>query len=62
MTPIGLIFAGPLADRVGVQSWYLVGGVVCALMGVWGFSNRNLMEIEETDATHSFDSQAKDKT
>jgi DHA3 family macrolide efflux protein-like MFS transporter len=47
MAPIGLIFAGPLADRVGVQSWYLVGGVVCALMGVWGFSNRNLMEIEE---------------
>jgi DHA3 family macrolide efflux protein-like MFS transporter len=47
MAPIGLIFAGPIADRVGIQAWYLVGGVVCALMGVWGFSNRDLMEIEE---------------
>lgn len=47
MAPIGLFFAGPLADRVGMQTWYLLGGVVCALMGVWGFTNRSLMEIEE---------------
>ena len=24
-----------------------LGGVVCALMGVWGFTNRNLMNVEE---------------
>ncbi len=47
MSPIGLIFAGPIADRFGVQSWYLVGGLVCSLMGVWGFTNRSVMTVED---------------
>lgn len=49
MAPIGLIFAGPIADQIGVQSWYLIGGIVCALLGLWGFSNKSLMRVEEED-------------
>jgi len=35
--PLGLLLAGPLTDRVGVQPWFWVGGSVCALMGLVGF-------------------------
>ncbi len=32
MTPLGLIIAGPVADALGVQVWYLLGGSICLLM------------------------------
>ncbi len=32
MTPVGLLLAGPLADAYGVQTWYLVGGLVVLLI------------------------------
>ena len=47
MTPIGLIAAGPIADQVGVQSWYLVGGVVTSLLGVAAFFIPAIIEIED---------------
>jgi DHA3 family macrolide efflux protein-like MFS transporter len=34
MSPLGLLIAGPLADKVGVSSWFLVGGVSCILMAL----------------------------
>ncbi len=37
MAPLGLLVAGPVADALGVRSWYLMGAVVCAAMGVGGF-------------------------
>ncbi|MFM8322179.1 MAG: MFS transporter, partial [Chloroflexota bacterium] len=46
MTPVGLIVAGPLADRLGVQTWYLVGGVVTALMGLGALFLPAVMNIE----------------
>jgi len=33
MAPVGLIFAGPIADTFGIQSWYVVSGGVLALLG-----------------------------
>jgi DHA3 family macrolide efflux protein-like MFS transporter len=33
ISPLSLAVAGPLADYLGVQFWYVVGGVVCVLMG-----------------------------
>ncbi len=47
MSPLGLIIAGPVADTLGVQSWYVVGGVVTALMGLAGFFIPALMRFEE---------------
>ena len=35
--PVGLLLAGPLADAWGVQTWFVVGGLVCAGMGLLGF-------------------------
>jgi DHA3 family macrolide efflux protein-like MFS transporter len=46
MTPVGLLLATPLADVVGVRSWYLAGGLVCAAMGGAAFLVRPIMGIE----------------
>jgi DHA3 family macrolide efflux protein-like MFS transporter len=46
-TPVSLILAGPLADKLGVQSWYVTGGVLCTLMGIAGFFIPAVMKIEE---------------
>jgi len=34
MSPIGLIIAGPIADKLGVQTWFVIGGIVTVLMGI----------------------------
>jgi DHA3 family macrolide efflux protein-like MFS transporter len=47
MAPLGLIIAGPVADALGVQSWYVIGGITCALVGVVGFFIPVVMNIEE---------------
>ena len=36
IAPLGLILAGPLADTLGVQSWFIVGGVTTIAMGTLG--------------------------
>ncbi len=46
MTPIGLMIAGPLADKFGVQSWFVVGGFVTMVMGVSGFFIPMIMNVE----------------
>lgn len=47
MAPIGLMIAGPVADRVGIQAWFLVGGLLCILMAVAGLFIPAVMNIEE---------------
>ncbi|HSJ53291.1 MAG TPA: hypothetical protein VLC52_06040, partial [Anaerolineae bacterium] len=46
MMPFSLAVAGPLADVVGVQPWYLVGGAIFALVGAASFFVRPLVNIE----------------
>jgi DHA3 family macrolide efflux protein-like MFS transporter len=46
MSPVGLVIAGPIADWVGVQTWYIAGGIVCSLMGVVGFFIPAIAQIE----------------
>jgi DHA3 family macrolide efflux protein-like MFS transporter len=46
MSPVGLAIGGPIADRVGVQTWYIAGGIVCFLMGVIGFFIPAIARIE----------------
>ncbi|MBU1662461.1 MAG: MFS transporter [Chloroflexi bacterium] len=46
MAPIGLLIAGPLSDRIGIQTWFLLGGLICVLMGIAGFFIPALMNIE----------------
>jgi DHA3 family macrolide efflux protein-like MFS transporter len=45
--PLGLLFAAPLAELVGVGTWYLAGGVACVAMGIAGFLVPALMRIED---------------
>jgi MFS transporter, DHA3 family, macrolide efflux protein len=47
MMPLSLAVAGPLADAVGVQPWYLVGGAIYALVGAASFAVRPLVNIEQ---------------
>jgi len=47
MAPLGLAFAGPIADRFGVQVWFLVGGVVTLIMAVFGLTNPHIRRFEE---------------
>jgi DHA3 family macrolide efflux protein-like MFS transporter len=47
MAPIGLMIAGPVSDRVGIQAWFLLGGVLCVLMGIVGLFIPAVMNIEE---------------
>jgi DHA3 family macrolide efflux protein-like MFS transporter len=47
MTPLSLIIAAPLADTLGVQSWFLLAGVTTALMGICGLFIPAVMKFEE---------------
>lgn len=44
---ISTVLAGPIADALGVQSWFVAGGVVCMLMAVLGLLIRSVRDIEE---------------
>ena len=48
MAPLGLMIAGPIADQFGIQTWFLVGGLLCIIMGFAGFFIPVLVNIEET--------------
>lgn len=47
MTPLGLIIAGPTADVLGVQFWFLLSGGVCILMAVGAFFIPGLLNVED---------------
>ena len=46
MAPIGLVIAGPVADLVGIQVWFLLAGTLCIVMGVAGLFVPAVMNIE----------------
>jgi MFS transporter, DHA3 family, macrolide efflux protein len=47
MAPIGLIVAGPLADLFGVRTWYIIGGIATALLGMVAFTIPAVMHVED---------------
>ncbi|MCX7854627.1 MAG: MFS transporter, partial [Anaerolineae bacterium] len=53
MMPLGTAIAGPVADWLGVQVWFLVGGMVCALMGVVSFFVPAIVHMEDQMASSS---------
>jgi DHA3 family macrolide efflux protein-like MFS transporter len=46
MAPLGLMISGPIADRVGIQSWFYLGGALCIFMGLVGLCIPAVMNIE----------------
>jgi len=53
MSPIGLIIAGPISDKMGIQTWFLLGGSLCILMAIAGLFIPALMNIEEKAAQNA---------
>jgi DHA3 family macrolide efflux protein-like MFS transporter len=53
MMPIGLLFAGPIADFFGVQFMFIVAGIVTAMTAIMAFFSRPLMEIEDNHSKES---------
>jgi MFS transporter, DHA3 family, macrolide efflux protein len=47
MSPIGLMVAGPVVDRFGIQVWFILGGSLCVLMGIASFFIPSVMNIED---------------
>lgn len=47
MSPLGLIVAGPVADTLGVQTWFIVGGVGTILIALIGASVPSVMNLDQ---------------
>jgi DHA3 family macrolide efflux protein-like MFS transporter len=48
--PIGLAFGGPVADLIGIQSWFLIAGIPTAMIGAIAFLLPSVMGIEDPDS------------
>ena len=53
MAPLGMAVAGPVADALGVRVWYVMGGVVCILMGIGAFFVPPIMHLEDSRHAHA---------
>ena len=47
MSPLGMVVAGPVADVMSVQRWYLLTGFVMATMALGAFLVPALVRLEE---------------
>ncbi|MHB1294100.1 MAG: MFS transporter [Anaerolineae bacterium] len=46
MAPLGLVLAGPVADALGIQVWFWIGGLTQVVFGLAGFFIPVIMHIE----------------
>lgn len=46
MTPVSLLIAGPVAEQVGVQTWFVIGGLFTAVLGISTFLVPAIANIE----------------
>jgi DHA3 family macrolide efflux protein-like MFS transporter len=44
--PVGLAIAGPVADWLGVQAWFMIGGLLCIILGTAMFLTPIIMDLE----------------
>jgi DHA3 family macrolide efflux protein-like MFS transporter len=47
LTPLALIVAGPLADRFGIQTWFVLGGILCIVIAVLMGITKVIYTLEE---------------
>ncbi|MCU0520726.1 MAG: MFS transporter [Anaerolineae bacterium] len=45
--PVGMLIAGPVADALGVQVWFLIGGIISAAMGIGLRAIPAVMHLED---------------
>ncbi|MDQ2693245.1 MAG: MFS transporter [Chloroflexota bacterium] len=55
VSPLALMIAGPFADAFGIQLWFLIAGISCTLMGMFGFFSQDVMRMESraSEEAHS---------
>jgi len=53
MAPLGLTFAGPLSEVLGVRSWFLAGSVVIILMSAAAYFSPSVRELEDINRARS---------
>jgi len=46
VSPLALMIAGPFADAFSIQLWFLIAGISCILMGIFGFFSTDVMQME----------------
>ncbi len=46
MMPIGLFFAAPIADRLGMKAVYILGGTACILISVFGMLDKRIITLD----------------
>jgi DHA3 family macrolide efflux protein-like MFS transporter len=46
ISPIGLLLAGPFADRLGIRVWFWVGGLLCVMIALGAFFVPAIMNVE----------------
>ena len=53
MSPLGLLVAGPVAQAYGVPFWFVLTGVVFAVIGAVGLLIPDVIHIEEQASEHA---------
>lgn len=53
MAPIGLLVAGPVADTIGIRSWFWFGGPICLLLGAGAFFVPAILDVEKNHCPSS---------
>ncbi|MFH1445874.1 MAG: MFS transporter [Chloroflexota bacterium] len=44
-SPLGLAIAGPVSDAVGIQIWFIIGGVACVIAGIASLCIPSIIEL-----------------
>ena len=47
MAPVGLLIAGPVADTYGIESWYVIAGVLPMIMIAIAFFRPKIMDLDQ---------------
>lgn len=50
IAPISMIIAGPVADTLGVRTWFIAGGLVTLALGVGGLFTPSIRTLEDARA------------
>ncbi len=48
-SPLGMLLAAPVAEKLGIRAWYLIAGIFCAAMGVYGFLKRDVYTLDDQE-------------
>ena len=60
--PLGMIVAGPLADQVNVQTWYIAGGIYCLFMGISLISIPAIRNLDQGRTSNPLSNQVKSQS